>query len=422
MFLKRYNTVIKNFTYLSILNGLNILLPLLVIPYLTNVIGTAHFGVYSYILGLVLNINIVTQYGFQFSSTRTISQNREDKSFIEQYSSNILCVRFLVATVCVLLVLSLSYWALDTSDRFFMFLTAMGMIYGDVFVPIWLFQGLEKMKFVTIVNASSKILFTILIFIFVKESEDYVYVLIPNSLGYLLAACISMFLVRKQFHFRLRKPQFKSVLTELRKGLALALSMVGIDAYRNINVIILNFFVSDAAVGIYALAEKIIKAAQSFITPVSQALFPHVSLKLKREGLKNSMGLLRNASLCILALTICISLCIYFCGDGIISLIGKDFSQIRPLMTLMYPVLIFGCLNFLLGFVGLINLGDQKFFFYSVFLSGSLSILLLFVFARYWGITVAACTMTLSEIILFVACVCRLMYLYRRDVAEEGQV
>src|SRR5574344_2627848 len=99
MFLKRYNTVIKNFTYLSILNGLNILLPLLVIPYLTNVIGTAHFGVYSYILGLVLNINIVTQYGFQFSSTRTISQNREDKSFIEQYSSNILCVRFLVATV-----------------------------------------------------------------------------------------------------------------------------------------------------------------------------------------------------------------------------------------------------------------------------------------------------------------------------------
>ena len=190
------NIVFKNFTYLSILNGLNIVLPLLVIPYLTNVIGVAHYGVYAYILVLVQNINVVTQYGFQFSATKKISQNRDDHSFLEQYCSNILCARFLVATLCIALVLALSHWALDTSDRFFMFLTAIGMIYGDVFIPTWLFQGLERMKYMTIVNASSKILFTILIFVVVVRPEDYEYIMLLNSLGFLLAAILSMVLVR----------------------------------------------------------------------------------------------------------------------------------------------------------------------------------------------------------------------------------
>ena len=412
---KKMNIVFKNFTYLSILNGLNIVLPLLVIPYLTNVIGVAHYGVYAYILVLVQNINVVTQYGFQFSATKKISQNRDDHSFLEQYCSNILCARFLVATLCIALVLALSHWALDTSDRFFMFLTAIGMIYGDVFIPTWLFQGLERMKYMTIVNASSKILFTILIFVVVIRPEDYEYIMLLNSLGFLLAAILSMALVRKQFKIRLPKPRMKEVFSELRESLSLCFSMIGIDLYRNMNVVVLNFFVSDAAMGVYALAERVIKAAQSFITPVSQALFPHMSLKIKQEGVGKSMALLRRVAIFLFILTMVVALVIFFCGDFLVSLVGKDFSEIKPLMNWMYPVLIFGCMNFLLGFVGLVNLNQQKYFFFAVFISGTISLGLLFWLARYWGIQVAAMTMSLSEVLLFLACLSRLLYLNRKN-------
>ena len=412
---RKMNIVFKNFTYLSILNGLNIVLPLLVIPYLTNVIGVAHYGVYAYILVLVQNINVVTQYGFQFSATKKISQNRDDHSFLEQYCSNILCARFLVATLCIALVLALSHWALDTSDRFFMFLTAIGMIYGDVFIPTWLFQGLERMKYMTIVNASSKILFTILIFVVVVRPEDYEYIMLLNSLGFLLAAILSMVLVRKQFKIRLPKPRMKEVFSELRESLSLCFSMIGIDLYRNMNVVVLNFFVSDAAMGVYALAERVIKAAQSFITPVSQALFPHMSLKIKQEGVGKSMVLLQRAAIFLFILTVVVALVIFFCGDFLVSLVGKDFSEIKPLMNWMYPVLIFGCMNFLLGFVGLVNLNQQKYFFFAVFISGTISLGLLFWLARYWGIQVAAMTMSLSEVLLFLACLSRLLYLNRKN-------
>lgn len=414
---KKYTTVIKNFGYLSILNGVNILLPLLVIPYLTNVIGAAHYGVYAYVLVLVQSINVVTQYGFQFSATKKISQHRDHHDFLEKYCSNVLCARFIIATICVAIILLLSHWMLDTHDRFFMFVTALGMIYGDVFVPTWLFQGMEKMKYVTIVNASAKILFTMLVFVLIIHPEDYQYILLLNSLGFMLAGLLSMILVRVQFKISLARPSIKAVCTELREGFSLFLSMIGIDLYRNINVVVLNFFVSDAAVGVYALAEKVIKAAQSFITPISHALFPHVSLKIKQEGIYASMALLKRASLMLVCLTIGVALAIFFCGDYLVALIGKDFSEIKPLMNLMYPVLVFGCLNFLLGFVGLVNLGQQKFFFYAVFSSGTISLLLLLVFARYYGVQVAAATMSLSEILLFLASSYRLWSLYKKKSA-----
>ena len=191
--------------------------------------------------------------------------------------------------------------------------------------------------------------------------------------------------------------------------------MIGIDLYRNMNVVILNFFVSDAAVGVYALAEKVIKASQSFITPISQALFPHVSLKVKREGVRKSMALLQRAGVILLILTVTVVLLIFLCGDFLVSLVGKDFSEIKPLLNWMYPVLIFGCMNFLLGFVGLVNLGQQKFFFYAVLISGTVSLGLLFWLARYWGIQVAAMTMSLSEILLFITCLSRLLYLNRKN-------
>jgi PST family polysaccharide transporter len=284
-----------------------------------------------------------------------------------------------------------------------------------VFIPTWLFQGLERMKYMTIVNASSKILFTILIFVVVVRSEDYEYIMLLNSLGFLLAAILSMVLVRVQFKIRLQKPCLKEVFAELRESLSLCFSMIGIDLYRNMNVVVLNFFVSDAAMGVYALAEKVIKAAQSFITPVSQALFPHMSLKIKQEGVGKSMALLKRAALLLFVLAIVVALGIFFCGDFLVSLVGKDFSEIKPLLNWMYPVLIFGSMNFLLGFVGLVNLNQQKFFFFAVFISGTISLGLLFWLARYWGIQVAAMTMSLSEILLFIACLSRLLYLNRKN-------
>lgn len=410
----KYKTIISNFGYLSVLNGLNIILPLLTIPYLTNTVGAARFGDYAFVLVLVQNIEIITNFGFQFSATKTISRNRDDHSYIERLTSAVIASRMLIGAVIVGLLLLFADHIFRNEAQLLLFYTSLGMIFGDILIPVWLFQGLERMKFVTIVNATAKLLFCSLVFIVVRKADDYRYILLLSSCGYLVAGILSMVLVRSQFHIRMQMPEWSLMLRSMRKSFTLFLSNIGIGLYRNLNVVILNYYVASASVGIYALAEKIVKATQSLVTPLSQALFPNLGYKLKTEGQQAFFRFFwRMVALLSVALLV-LSAVLWLVAPWLAALMGKDFTGASSLMALMLPVLFFGCMNYLLGFVGLVNLNKQRYFFYCVFLSGTVGLLFLFLTVRQYDIRSAAFAMSLSEILLFILCLCRLVQIYRK--------
>lgn len=416
--LSRHKTLLSNFGYLSILNGLNIILPLLTIPYLTNVVGAVHFGDYMFVLVLVQNIEIITNFGFQFSATKTISRNRDDMDYVARLTSSVIASRLLIGAAVVGLLLIFSNFVFKNEAQQLLFYTSLGMIFGDIFIPVWLFQGLERMKFVTIVNATAKLLFCALVFIVVRQADDYRYILLLNSCGYLVAGIMSMVLVRTQFHMQLPRPHWPLMLRSMRKSLALFFSNVGISLYRNVNVLILNYFVPSASVGIYALTEKIVKAAQSMVTPLSQALFPNLGYKLKNEGERAFFHFFWRMvwllSVCLLVL----AALLWWAAPWIAAFMGRDFTDASGLLALMLPVLFLGCMNYLLGFVGLVNLGHQQFFFYSVFASGTVGILFLFCFVPFWDISAAALAMSLSELLLFILSIMRIFKIYRKIIIQ----
>ena len=59
--IRKYRQVIENFFSLSILNALNVLLPLVTLPYILHVVGKANYGAYSYVYA-------VLQYVILFST------------------------------------------------------------------------------------------------------------------------------------------------------------------------------------------------------------------------------------------------------------------------------------------------------------------------------------------------------------------
>ena len=62
--------VFKNFCSLSVLQGFNYILPLLVLPYLIRTVGLNYFGVLMFSQSIINYFIIIVDYGFNLSATR----------------------------------------------------------------------------------------------------------------------------------------------------------------------------------------------------------------------------------------------------------------------------------------------------------------------------------------------------------------
>lgn len=419
MKLDRYKQIIENFFSLSILNGLNVLLPFVTLPYILKTIGTEHYGAYSYIYGILQYVIMLSTYGFNFSATKRISQCRDDKQKISNLFNSVIASKSIIALVLVVSLLLLSHWVFKDNFGTLMFVYGLGMVIGDIFTPIWLFQGMEKMKFMTIVNASSKILFTILIFVFIQESSDYYLLILLNSCGYLLSGFLSIVLVKREFKLRFHRVGWDDIVQQFKDGSEVFGSTLGMNLYRNANVIILKQFFSDEIVGLYSAAEKVVKGFQSVISPAAQALFPHLSLRFKGKSISENIALLKKISLPFSMVVVFITIMVFIFAPLIIKILcGEDFVDSVPLVRIMTLVILFGEINYLIGIVGLVNMNGQRYFFRSVIVAGVFSVTFVLLLLPHYGVNIAAWAMSLAEILLFLLC---LLSLYRITKHNGGR-
>lgn len=414
-----YGKVAGNFLYLSILNALNVLLPLITLPYILKTVGKANYGIYSYVYTVVGYVIMFATYGFNYTATKQISQCRDDRDKVNEIFNSVIASKFLIGLLMTLVIFIAQRFVFRDDLAPLMFLFGLGMIFGDVFTPVWLFQGMEQMKYVTIVNATSKILFTLLVFIVIRKAEDYYLLIGLNSLGYVVAGILSMILAHRQFGMKLGVATFAGVKYQLKAGGAVFGSTLGMYLYRNANVIILKQFASNDIVGIYSAAEKVVKGFQSLVSPAAQALFPHLSLKFKSRDDKDNLATLKKIAIPFAAVVLVISIGVYLFAPLISDILcGKEFRDCVPLIRIMTLVILFGEINYLIGIVGLINLDRQKQFFRAVVITGLFSVAFIVIFARQYGAFAAAASMSLSEMLLTILCLSGLFKIIRKRNEE----
>ena len=405
MNIKKYKQVIENFFSLSVLNAVNIVLQLITLPYILNIVGKYNYGIYSYVFMVVQYIILFSTYGFNFSATKMISQHREDNVAVTRIYNAVIGCKMLIAILLVIAVVLCSGWVFEEEIGFVMFLLGTGMIVGDILNPVWLFQGMEKMKFMTLVNSSSKIIFTVLVFFVVRSVDDFYLLILLNSCGYLLAGILSVFLAYKQFHVRLGIPRFGDMIAQFKDGGAMFGSTFGMNLYRNAHVLILKHFASNEAVGLFSAAEKVIHGFQSVILPAAQALFPHMSLKLKDKSVNERLSLMKKVMLPLVGLSLVAALFVYIFAPWISDILcGKDFRECIPLIRIMSLVIIFGEVNYIAGIVGLVNMDRQNFFFRSVLVTGVCSCLITLALVHSCGEYAGAISLAASEALLMVMC------------------
>ncbi len=273
----------KNFTSLSLLQISNYIFPLITLPYLVRVLGPEKYGLINFAAAFTGYFTILTDYGFNLSATQEISINRDDKQKVSEIFSSVIASKLFLYFISTLLFFScLISFNIFKADNV-LFLISFGGLIGTVLFPLWFFQGMEKMNFILIINFVIKLITVILIFLFIKNSSDYLLLVLIYSTSQVVYGLTGLITVIKKFKVRLYLTNLENIFNQLRKSKNIFMSSLSISAISNSNVFVLGLFVDKTTVGYFAAADKIRLAFQSMLGPLFTATFPHVSNLAKKS-------------------------------------------------------------------------------------------------------------------------------------------
>jgi len=338
--------LLSNFMSLSVLQGANYVLPLITLPYLVRVLGPEKYGLIAFAQAFIQYFNILTDYGFNLSATREISIHRDNAQKVSEIFSSVMIIKFclLVLSFVIMNILVFSFWKFR-QDWLIYYLT-FGMVVGQLLFPVWFFQGMEKMKYITFLNITSRLIFTFAIFVFIRQTSDYIYVPLLNLFGYLVAGALALRIVFRGFKVGFKVPSYSSLIHQLKEGWYIFISTMAISLYTVSNTFILGIFTNNTIVGYYSGAEKIIKAVQGVLSPISQTIYPHIS-KLASESKDQALRFIRKMTFLVGGGSFVLSLIVFIFADTIVRiLLGSQYLEsIAVLRILSFLPFIIGLSN-----------------------------------------------------------------------------
>lgn len=266
-----------NFISLVLLQGVNYLLPLLSFPFLFRVLGVERWGLVTFGYSLMQYFVMFTDFGFNLSATKYISEHRNDLRKINSYLNSAMIGRFILCGISLAILLVL----ISCFDKFKMeatfYLLYFGIILGNVMFPMWFFQGMENMKYITVFNIVAKSLSFIPFFIFIREPQDYIYVPICYSVGFILAGFVSLFIVYFKMGMSCYLPPIRQIGNSLKDSSAYFLARASTSLFTTSNSFLLGLVCGNTMVGYYSAAEKLYQAYNQLLTPFTGVLFPHIA-------------------------------------------------------------------------------------------------------------------------------------------------
>lgn len=371
--------LLTNFSSLTILQIANYIFPLILFPYLVRIFGPEKYGLISFAGAFVTYFSILTDFGFNFSATQSVSVNRENSKELSKIFGSVLIIKFFLFIIALLIFLIIvNVFSIFRKDLLIYYLS-FPIVFGSVLFPLWFFQGKEEMKYIAYINIAAKSLFVIVVLSFInKPSDIYLYVFL-NSCTFILIGFAGYYVACKLFEIKFEFPSIADLKKEFRKGWYLFLSSLSISLYTTTNTFILGLFAGNELLGYYSAADKMRMAVQGVFSNAGLALFPHTAKlfqKTRREGtvfVKKYLNI-------ILPIAAAITVALFIASKQIVLIVlGSEYYGSNDVfrIILFLPVIIL--LSNIYGVQVMLNTGYDKEFTKIVFIAGIINVLLSFI-------------------------------------------
>lgn len=395
--------VLKNIASLMSIQILNYLLPLITIPYLIRVLGAEQFGRFSFINSIILLINIVTDFGFNLSATKEITINKSNKNKVNEIASAVMFIKAILLSFGILIFCLLFIFVQRLEDNLLIGILCFGVIIGNICLPMWFYQGIEKTYYVAIITMIVRLIITVSIFLFISNENDLPFYVLLNSLGYIIIGFVSLSLAIRKFKLKIYIPSKVITRNHFYNGLTVFVSNVFISLYTIVPTLFLGMLTNNTTVGYYSAVDKIIKGILGLITPFTQGIYPLVNKLINKSSYLGVIFLRKLLKKYFIA-GLVVSLAIYLFSDFIVYLlIGKNSDEVSNILKIfsILPVII--CCANVLAILTLLPFSYNKAYGLIYAIGGVISIVITYALGSVYQSIGVAVSVVFTELLITIS-------------------
>src|SRR6516225_9135648 len=148
------------------------LMPLMVMPYLSRILGPDAYGHVFLSVSFGTMLSLVVEFGFYLSATREVAEHLDDKSRVAIALANVLSAKLILAAGASVIGIAVSmYVARFRQNPDFAYAgVAYAIAYG--MSPMWYYRAIEKMRMQSALEIGGQFVAVVLVFAFVRAPAD----------------------------------------------------------------------------------------------------------------------------------------------------------------------------------------------------------------------------------------------------------
>ena len=396
--------VAKNYLYTAAYQLLNIIAPLITMPYLARVLGRNGVGVASWTNSFVTYFLLIASLGIITYGSREIAYVKDNKQARQQKFWEIQIIHTIAGILSLALYFLFLKYGVQLNgniedNQFYLILQTWVIISGILDIS-WYFMGMEDFKKTVLRNALVKIAMTVLIFVLVKT---------PNDIGnYILLLGLSQVFGNLSMWFYLFKkislPNWQQLdLKEHVKPIFMMfLPTIATQVYLQLNKTMLPFFTNSTdSAGFYDNADRIIKVSLALVTSVGTVMLPRMSAQFAKGQFDKMKQNITQSMDFVSALSVPMAFGMAaIAPTAMIWFLGEQFKVVGQVIVLLSPIIIFIGWSTVIGTQYLVPTKRLNEFTLSVTIGALANVLLNFWLIYVAGVNGAAVATTISEFLV----------------------
>lgn len=264
---------------MSVVQLLQLLTPVLIVPFLITKIGFSLYGNITFIFSIIAYFFSVTDYSFKVSATRDISTNLHNSDAIKEIIKNVITIKAIMFlfSISVIGLIALVYPPIRIHGAILSF--GILLLAGYAWSTEWYYLGIENTKQYAVIQVVSKLIFLGGCVVLVKDENDYLFYPMLLSTTTFLGNSLLLWRVLKKNKVTLLTIDQKKIKSTLRKNFPLFLNQFVPNLYNNSGVVVIGLMTSSTQVGMYDLLKKPVDLITTLISVLSKSIFPFMNRK-----------------------------------------------------------------------------------------------------------------------------------------------